>query len=249
MSAAIVAGATSRHTTVRVKITPGPAPLDLARLEADLDTQVEITRRNLRCAKLAHDAQLLRTALAARAFGLDLATAQERLEDKAGDVHLQQAADRMLADALRMAGWTQDTPDPNPQREYKDTRGILGSRLPERRGQERSEDVLVNLDNGTTIVATATGAFDYHWEYPWRELPKPLDRHAPWNFERVEPEAIAHPGRWWNTGKYTADLDLGGGHWSASSDITKRTDARKALTVPALPVDLDAVLREIRRRP
>lgn len=248
MSNPITVGYNSRHTNVELKVTPGHAPLDLTAYEADLDTATEWSRRQLRCAKLAHDAQLLRTALAARAFGLDLATAQERLEDKAGDVHLQQAADRMLADALRMAGWTQDTPDPNPQREYKDTRGIMGTRIPIHRGKERSEDVLVNLDNGTTIVATATGAFDYHWEYPWRELPKPLGRHTPWPFERVEPEAIARPGQWWNTGKYTADLDLGGGYWSASEDSTKRAEARRALTVPDLPVDLAAILREIRQQ-
>lgn len=241
----IIASATSRSCTVRIEVTPAWGPLALDRFEAELDTNTEIARRNLRCAKLAHDAQLLATALYAQHTDTTLADAREDITES---VVADLAADKLLASTLRLAGWRKDTPDPSPSRTYREGRGLIGGRMPEDMGKQRAYDVLVNVDNGMTIVAVAESAYDYHWEYPWRELPKPAP-HTPWDYERVEPDAIASaPAAWWNTGKYTDGLDLGGGYWSASADSTKRADARRALTVPALPVDLDALLREMRHQ-
>lgn len=242
MSNPIMLGYEGRHAKIEMKVLPGHAPLDLTAYEADLDTATEWSRRQLRCAKLAHDAHLLRAVLLVQAEGGGY-TLAGALEDMALAGSVRKQADRLLAGTLRMAGWRQDTPDPNPQREYQGTRGIMGNRIPIHRGKERSADVLVNLNNGMTIVAEADGAYEYHWEYPWRE---PATPGKSWrDYERVDPEAIALLGDWWNTGKYTDGLDLGGGYWSASADISKRVAARDAVTTPDLPVDLEGSLADL----
>ena len=242
MSTPITVGYEGRHAKISMKLDLGRTPLDLTSYEADLEAATEWSRRQLRCAKLAHDAHLLRAVLLVQAEGGGY-TLAGALEDMALAGSARKQADRLLAGTLRMAGWRQDTPDPNPKMRYREGRGLLGSRLPVHQGKERSADVLVNLNNGMTIVAEADGAFEYHWEYPWREAQKP---HKTWrDYERVDPNDIALLGDWWNTGKYTDGLDLGRGYWSASSDISKTVEARAAVTTPDLPIDLQGSLEDL----
>lgn len=231
MNEPIHTGSRSRNVHISATLHPGPEPLDILPYLDELEDGAEIVRRHMRAAKLVHDSDLLSAALYAQARSLPLADA---LLEISGSVVEEAQAYQMTAAILRMAGWREETPDPVPKRVYK--KGILGT-FPQAISSEHDGDVLVNLSTGTTIVAAATSAYDWHWEFPWRDTRLP-ERGKAWEWAKVEPEDIALPGRWWWTGNYRTGLP----EYPASAAVEARLKARILVTTPDLPVDLRGTL-------
>lgn len=231
----ITVGSNSRHATVRVSFQKGATPLDMDLLERELSTASILARWNLRRAAFVHNVDLLRAALYAQATSTSLAESFSAMA-LYGDARIM--ADRLLTSTLNMAGWHQDTPEPNPRPRFKDS--MFGDlRLPVNIGQERHGDVLVNLHSGLTIVADADGAERYHWEHLWRETPVPV-RGEPWEWATVDPDdiAVSPADQWWWTQNYTDGA-------SQYDHGEERRQRRENLSVPDLPVDLAGILKNL----
>ena len=189
-------------------------PLDLEAIEGRLQDAAQQVIFNARAYKLVHDAKLLRAALYAMASGNSLEDAHHLIETHRDD---ELKAEMLLAGSLIQGGWKQVTPDTTPHRDTTvEKAGLFGISCSEQKGKAHSGEVLVNIGTGAAIVAEANSAFTYKWVTV-------LGRR---------PYEITDTQGWWLTGNWKKD----------TPHQEDRYDARNALTVPDLPVDLHALL-------